>query len=96
MKDQAAIGLHNFNLTPQGNGGEALVLNTVFYANGDKITETEGVVVNQVLTLQSYGKSAWFNLYTGCLTPAMLRKCADQLEQAEIRARLFGGGNIKS
>lgn len=85
------VRLHYFNFTPQENGGEALVLNTMYFANGDKITATEGIYINQTLTLQSHGNSASFNLYAGMLTPAMLRKCADELEKAEINARLYGG-----
>jgi hypothetical protein len=71
---------HNFNFSPEENGGEGLTLTTKFFANGDPITKNQGVFWNQELTLQSYGNSATINLFGINLTPDVLRKLANELE----------------
>lgn len=73
---------HVFCFNPYDNSGEGLFLTTQFFANGDPITDTEGIYLNQELRLQSYCNSASFNLYGAYITPELLRKLADQLEQA--------------
>jgi hypothetical protein len=78
------LGDHRFNFTPQDNGGEALILRTIFYANGDP--GIDGVFTNQELLLNSYSNSAAFNLTSADLTPKNLRLLADELERAMAEA----------
>lgn len=59
------------------NGGEALVLETIFEGEVGE----EQPWMNQSLTLQSYGNSATISFY-GYLTPEKLRNLADELEEA--------------
>lgn len=73
---------HFFNLSPNENSGEGLTLKTKFIANGDPITETDGVYINQELTLQSYCNCATFTLIGATLTPTLLRQLANELESA--------------
>lgn len=81
------LEVHHFVFNPSDNGGEQLILTTEWHANGDPITETEGVLATQQLTLHSYGNSATFNLVGALLTPAKLRKLASELEQMEKQVR---------
>ena len=81
MKTNKVLKTHTFNLSPNENSGEGLTITTEFIANGDDITETEGVILNHEITLQSYGNSASINLFGIALTPEKLRTLANQLER---------------
>lgn len=70
------IHTHVFNLSPKTNGGEALVLTTDFFDNGDNEP-----LLRQKLTLNSYCNTASFNLEGTILTPKLLRKLANELEE---------------
>lgn len=72
--------IHCFVINPDDNGGESLTLTTNFHLDR-KYCE---VTYDQELTLQSYCNSATFTLSGALLTPAVLRKLADELE-AEFR-----------
>jgi hypothetical protein len=73
------VKTHTFNLTPQNNGGEAIILKT-------KLTGKDGGVQGeQELILQSYGNSASFNLGSILFTPDVLRKLANELEKETIK-----------
>lgn len=76
------LGDHRFNFTSH-NSGEAFILKTVFYANGDP----GGVFTNHELCLNSYGNSALINLANVGLTPKKLRQLADELEVAMAEAK---------
>ena len=84
MKNKTKINkvlkTHTFCFNPNDNGGESLFLTTKFISNGDKITNKDGVYVNQELTLQSYCNSSSINLSGTTLTSENLRKLANQLE----------------
>lgn len=72
----------SFCFNKKDNGGEALILTTEFYANGDPITPDTGVYLNQTITLNSYSNSAAFTLCGAFLTPTVLRELANELESA--------------
>jgi hypothetical protein len=72
---------HVFVFDEMNSGGEALMLVTKFYGNGDKVTKNDGVYLNQELELCSYCNSASFNLCGTNFTPENLRELANQLEQ---------------
>ena len=59
-----------FNLSPNRNGGEALLFSTEV---------SDGYIVHEI-TLCSYANSATFTLEGDIITPAKLRKLADELE----------------
>ena len=80
MNKDKLLGKHTFVFNEQDNGGESLSITTEFYANGDPITDKDGVYTNQTLSLQSYCNSADFNLVGATLTPELLRKLANELE----------------
>lgn len=82
---------HVFCFNDEDNGGESLILTTEMYANGDP----DGVYYNQELTLQSYGNSASFNLYSAMFNPENLRRLADELRQAHIEAECLTPGHVK-
>jgi hypothetical protein len=83
-KQNDELARHVFNFSPRENGGESLLLTTIFRDNGDYAAGIEhGVFLNQELTLCSYGNSASFNLCGINLTPKNLRKLADELEAIE-------------
>jgi hypothetical protein len=75
---------HSFNFSPKQNGGESLILTTIFYDNGDK--DDSSIYTNQSITLQSYENSASINLSGIQITPEILRELADQLEKARKEA----------
>lgn len=75
------LATHTISLNPEDNGGEVILLNTLFYANGDPITEKTGVYITQEVTMHSYCNSASFNLIGAHFTPEFLRKWANELEQ---------------
>ena len=90
------LDTHCYNFSPDTNGGESLILTTKFIANGDPITQTTGVFLNQELTLQSYGNSATFNLCGIHITPNKLRMLAEELERTRtILAINHGTANIE-
>lgn len=72
---------HSFCFNPNDNGGESLILTTEFIANGEKITDKNGVFINQELSLQSYCNSASIKLFGVSITPEKLRELANQLEK---------------
>lgn len=70
------VGKHVFTFNEQDNGGEALTLVTKLVPNGDP-----GVILlEQELSLQSYGNCASFTLSGAPMTPELLRELANQLE----------------
>lgn len=60
------------------NGGESVELVTEVFDNGDK--NSNSWYLNQELVLNSYGNSATINLSSSPLTPAILRRIADELD----------------
>ena len=80
------VGRHVFVFNPNDNGGECLCLVTEFIHNGDPVTDKEGIFTNQTLSLHSYCNSASFNLSGASFTPENLRKLANELESARIKA----------
>jgi hypothetical protein len=74
------IDSHSFCFNPKDNRGEAVILHTGFYDNGD-----EEVYTMQSLILNSYGRSATIELGS-IFTPEILRKLANELESAKIHA----------
>lgn len=77
------LNRHQFVFNEDDNGGEYLSLTTDIVSNGDP----EDLYYNQVMTLQSYGNSASFSLSMNMLSPNVLRKLADELEEAENKAK---------
>ena len=69
------------------NDGEALTLVTKILANGDPVTDKNGIFLNQELSLNSYCNKATFHLYGATFTPQRLREMADELEAAIKEAR---------
>lgn len=80
LKDKL-LARNCFVFNPKDNGGETVSLLTEFYSNGEEVTSTDGVYVNQNLSLQSYGNSASFTLCGAQFTPNNLRELANQLER---------------
>ena len=72
------ITRHAFDFAPQVNGGETITLLTKVFQVGDHDDERNVV---QELTLSSYCNSASFNLAGILLTPTVLRKLADELDE---------------
>ena len=85
MIKEKKLGKHIFDFGP--NGGEGLSLETTFIDNGDGVN---GIYLNQILTLQSYGNSASFELCATTFTPELLRKLANELDEelAKIKGKL--------
>jgi hypothetical protein len=81
MNRDKTLSEHVFVFNEDDNGGESLSLTTKFIANGDPITDKDGVYLNQELSLQSYCNASTFHLYGALLTPEDLRKLANELEQ---------------
>lgn len=76
------ISKHRFVFNKEDNGGEALTLETVFYAHSDKTGKLEAqFFTNQKLTLNSYCNAASFELIGAQLTSKELRKLADELDK---------------
>ena len=80
----APLGKHTFYFNPEDNGGESLTLTTEFWANG----EAGGILTTQDFSLQSDGNSATIHLGS-YLTPDMLRKLADELDDKINLARMM-------
>lgn len=72
---------HAFCFNEDDNGGESLMLYTKMHTDGEEI------YYEQQLSLASYGNSAVFNLVGVSLTPDILRKLADELEEVEVEAK---------
>lgn len=81
------LNRHAFVFNKNTNGGESLILQTSFFANGDPITPNDGVCINQKLTLQSYQNSASIELFGAVLTSKNLRQLADELDAVEATIR---------
>lgn len=75
---------HSFNLSPKERGNESLTITTEFVDNGDR--NGKSIYTNQTLTLQSYYNSASFNLNGIQITPEILRKLANELDEARTKA----------
>lgn len=84
-KKENPIIRHVFVFNPKDNSGESLSLVTEFFDNGD-CTE-DSIYTNQTLSLQSYCNSALFSLLGASLTPENLRRLANELESAMIKAK---------
>jgi hypothetical protein len=87
MNKDKLLDRHTFVFNEHDSGGESLSITTEFYANGDPITEKEGVYTNQTLSLQSYCNSASFNLMGANITPDLLRQLANELESVRNKIR---------
>ena len=75
------LARHVFSFNPKDNGGEALLLVTTFYDNGD------GIYLQQELSLHSYCNTASFNLLGVALTAKSLRQLANELDEIEAKCR---------
>lgn len=87
MAEDKRVHIHAFVLNPEANGGESLMLTTEYFWNGDLVTDDDGIYTNQSLTLQSYCNCATIKLYGATITPNVLRELANELEDAEKKAR---------
>lgn len=74
---------HNFTFNKEDNGGESLSLMTEFYFDVEG-----GIYMTQRLTLASYRNSASFDLSGVSLTPELLRRLADELEEKKKKILL--------
>jgi hypothetical protein len=83
MNKDEVLERHVFTFNRKDNGGEQVTLTTKIRHNGDP----EGVYFEQEFSLQSYCNSASFTLIGAPLTPDLLRKLANELESATIRAK---------
>lgn len=83
------VVLHKFNfvINEHEHSDGTLSLETKYISNGDSSSEQHSFFVNQNLKLQSNCNSAEFQLYGATLTPTILRKLANKLEEAEFAAR---------
>lgn len=82
---KGCYGSHSFSFNEKDNGGEQFCLQTDIYDNGDD--EKDSFFLNQELTLCSYGNSATFNLSGVQLTPELLRKLANELDEVISKAK---------
>lgn len=80
MKENTILKTHRFAVN-KDDGGEGLSITTKFISNGDDITDTDGVFLNQVVQLNSFCNSASLNLFGTTFTPSELRRLANELEQ---------------
>lgn len=81
MNRDKTLSEHAFVFNKYDNGGESLSLTTKFIANGDPITDKDGIYLNQELSLQSYCNAATFKLCGALFTPENLRNLANELER---------------
>lgn len=77
------IARHVFCFNSQDNGGESLNLTTSIFANGDP----GGIFMTQELTLQSYCNAATFCLHGTMISPELLRRLANELDEAMVKAK---------
>ena len=70
------IGRHTFLFNSHDNGGEALILSTVFFAD-----EFDEIYTSQEFSLQSYRNSASFTLMGAPITSDLLRELANELDK---------------
>lgn len=94
MQIKPLLTIH-FPLNPKDNGGEQLIITTDFFSNGDPVTATSGIFLNQQLTLQSYCNSASFNLCGAIFTPQKLRELADLIEKERFTLATIINAKIK-
>lgn len=77
----------SFCFNKEDNGGESLILKIKYYDNGDAAHGLpDGILMNQELSLQSYGNSATFNLCGSAFTANELRELANLIEKGENKA----------
>lgn len=81
MQDKL-LNEHLFIFNKEDNGGESFALKTKHFGNGDP----GEFYVNQTLKLQSYSNSCEFHLFSAILTPQLLRKLANELEELESQS----------
>lgn len=74
--------IHNFVVNPEYNGGEAIMISTTKWTDGK---HPEDFWYTQKISLQSYSNSASFSI-GHYLTPDTLRKLANELEVAQLKA----------
>jgi hypothetical protein len=79
MDNTKFLGQHIFNFAPNVNSGETLILNTKIYQR-----DIGNFYTTQDLTLHSYCNRATFHLLNINITPEILRKLANELEDTEI------------
>ena len=73
---------------PHNNGGEDLVIKTSIFDNGDYAAGLDtGIILNQAITLESYGNSVTLNLCGNTLTPDFLRYLAQEIEDGIAEAK---------
>lgn len=84
------ISTHNIEVPPHINSGESLTIKTELIDNGDfkKLGRDENIIINQEITLNSYGNSVTLNLSTSVLTPTFLRELANQLDVEIAKAKV--------
>lgn len=71
-----------FAFNKHDNGGEQLSLAIEYFDNGDAAAGLPGgILMNQELSLQSYGNSAAFYLSGAQFTPENLRELANLMER---------------
>lgn len=75
MSDTEKVDEFTIIANPDDNGGEAFSITVEVYDNGD---DEDNVWTLQTISLQSYGNEA--KIATSVITPAFLRKVADQME----------------
>ena len=75
----------SLEVEPHMNGGENLIIETLFIDNGDN--DEDSILMNQVITLNSYCNSCQLNLFGNILTPEVLRDLANKIESALNHAK---------
>lgn len=83
---------HVFVFNEEDNGGESLCLTTDFMCDEK---DSNSVFANQEFSLQSCCNSAAFYLAGSPLTPELLRKLADELEDAKKEALTISLAGLK-
>ncbi|MCI0527015.1 MAG: hypothetical protein L0Y56_06120 [Nitrospira sp.] len=72
------IARHVFSFNPQDNGGESVLFTTDLHDNGGK---EPNFYITQEITLLSYCNEASIRLAGATITPGMLRKLANELDE---------------
>lgn len=83
MNKDRVLERHVFIFNDKDNGGEQVSFVTDIRHNGDP----EGVYYDQEISLQSYCNTATIHLLGAAISPDMLRKLANELDAATIRAK---------
>lgn len=86
MNSNKILGEHSFVFSPSECNNQLSLL-TKFIANGDPITSSDGIFLNQYLTLDGEANNATLNLFIAQFTPDELRRLANELESAEAKIR---------